>query len=80
MPNVLIVEKTTDTSDALAKFLERLGHVVTCAPNGTDALLVLMRSEPDVIILDLLLPDMDGPSFLEVVRNYLRCQTCRLLC
>jgi DNA-binding NarL/FixJ family response regulator len=34
-----------------------------------------MSKLPDVVILDLLMPEMDGPSFLEVVRSYLRLKT-----
>jgi len=30
---------------------------------------------PDVVLLDLVMPEMDGPSFLEVVRSYLRLQS-----
>ena len=32
-------------------------------------------AEPDLVLLDLLMPDMDGPSFLQVVRLYLRMQS-----
>jgi len=35
----------------------------------------VLTSAPDVILLDLLMPEMDGPSFLEVIRSYLRLQT-----
>jgi len=51
------------------------GHDVTYAPNGREALSLVLADWPDVILLDLLMPGMDGPSFLEVVRSYLRIQS-----
>jgi CheY-like chemotaxis protein len=43
-------------------------------PNGREALAHVLTRMPDVVVLDLLMPEMDGPSFLEVVRSYLRIQ------
>ena len=57
------------------KFLEASGHEVACVPNGREALAQVITDAPDVILLDLIMPEMDGPSFLEVVRSYLRLQS-----
>src|SRR6185436_17611154 len=59
----------------LGLFLRGRGHAVTCVPNGREALTLVLTDLPDVILLDLLMPEMDGPSFLEVVRSYLRIQS-----
>jgi len=75
MPKVLIVDDNLDHIDSLAKVLTAKGHDVVTASSGRDALNKVIRSAPDVILLDLLMPEMDGPSFLEVVRSYLRLQT-----
>ncbi len=75
MPKVLIVDDNLDHIDSLAKVLTSKGHDVVTASSGRDALNKVIRSAPDVILLDLLMPEMDGPSFLEVVRSYLRLQT-----
>src|SRR5687767_7779373 len=75
MASVMIVDDTTDACQALAKFLEKCGHEVTCHPNGKDALGAVISKLPDVVILDLFMPDLDGASFLEVVRSYLRLQS-----
>ena len=75
MAFILIVEDLKDTCDALKGFLEDAGHVVTCVPNGRDALSAVLNKVPDVILLDLLTPEMDGTSFLEVIRSYLRLQS-----
>ena len=71
----MIVDDSTDACEALAKFLEKRGYAVTCHPNGKDALGAVIAKLPDVVILDLFMPDLDGASFLEVVRSYLRLQS-----
>src|SRR4051794_38122314 len=75
MPKVLIVDDNADHSQSLAKLLQAFGHTVATAPNGRDALMQLLANQPDVVLLDLFMPEMDGPTFLEVVRSYLRLQT-----
>lgn len=71
----MIVEDNVDSCEPLAKFLERAGHVVRCVPNGREALASVINDPPDVVVLDLIMPEMDGPTFLEVIRSYLRLQT-----
>lgn len=75
MAKILIVDDSPDASDSLAKLLEKSGHRVTCTGNGRDALVQVITAVPDVVLLDLFMPEMDGPSFLEVVRSYLRLQS-----
>src|SRR6476469_2658473 len=75
MPYVMIVDDVIDACEALAKFLERAGHRVRCVPNGREALADVIRDTPDVVILDLMMPVMDGPTLLEILRLYLRLQT-----
>jgi CheY-like chemotaxis protein len=75
MAKILIVDDSLDSTAALAKFLQIAGHEVTSVPNGREALAQVLNQVPDVILLDLLMPEMDGPSFLEVVRSYLRLQS-----
>jgi CheY-like chemotaxis protein len=75
MAKVLIVDDMPDFCDSLAKVLQKSGHEVTSVTNGREALATALASTPDVVVLDLLMPEMDGPSFLEVVRSYLRLQS-----
>ena len=74
MAKILIVDDSADSSEVLAVYFRSEGHEVTCAPNGREALSVILShtNTPDVILLDLVMPEMDGSSFLEVVRSYLR--------
>jgi CheY-like chemotaxis protein len=75
MPNVMLVDDAIEAHEPLAKFLERSGHRVTCVGSGRQALIDLIRDLPDVLVLDLLMPGMDGASLLAVIRSYLRLQS-----
>jgi len=72
MANILIVDDDADSRDTLAAYFRNMGHEATCTPNGREALSIVLAKPPDVILLDLVMPEMDGPSFLEVIRSYLR--------
>ena len=75
MVKILVVDDHPDTGEAMAKLLRHAGHQATFALNGRDALMQVLQDVPDVVVLDLLMPEMSGPSFLKVVRSYLRLQT-----
>lgn len=74
MAHLLVVDDDADSREALSRILRRRGHRVTSVPNGRDALAVLTNQSPDLIVLDLRMPEMDGIMFLDVVRSYLRLQ------
>jgi phosphate regulon transcriptional regulator PhoB len=63
---VLIVEDEPDIRDLLAFHLERAGYQVARASTGAEALRQVRSVHPDLIVLDLMLPEMDG---LEVCRR-----------
>jgi serine phosphatase RsbU (regulator of sigma subunit) len=66
---VLVVGDTAVDRDALGRHVQREGYVVDTAGRGGEALEKL-RAEPfDLVLLDAHLPDMDGPRFLEALRN-----------
>jgi|SRR3954468_23465116 CheY-like chemotaxis protein len=75
MAKILIVDDNPDHVTTLAKVLQVKGHEIVSALNGREALAQVIGNPPDVILLDLLMPEMDGASFLEVVRSYFRLQT-----
>ena len=68
MSAVLVVDDIADCSEPLARLLEKSGHTVRCAANGREALAALVRFRPDVIVLDMHMPVMDGVTFLEAMR------------
>ena len=65
-PRVLVVDDQPDVLAAHVRLLERDGHRVTVAPDGETALRLASEDLPDVIILDVDMPGMDG---FEVVRR-----------
>ncbi len=63
---VLVVEDEPDIRDLLVFHLERDGFQVTKCKSGPEALRLVRATRPDLVLLDLMLPDMDG---LEVCRR-----------
>jgi two-component system, OmpR family, phosphate regulon response regulator PhoB len=57
---VLIIEDERDIRDLLAFHLEREGYTVAKAGNGAEGLRLARAASPDLILLDLMLPEMDG--------------------
>jgi DNA-binding response OmpR family regulator len=66
MATVLVVEDERDIRDLLRRYLERAGHSVLTTGSGAEALTLLVGSAPDLVLLDLGLPDIDG---FEVLRR-----------
>jgi CheY-like chemotaxis protein len=67
--SVLLVEDDDDIREAVAAVLEAEGYTVLTAGNGQEALTLLERGEPCVVLLDLMMPVMSGWDFMEVVRK-----------
>lgn len=68
MSRILVVDDEPGLRQLYQKVLSRQGYDVRLAANGADALLALGMSMPDLILLDLAMPDMDGISLLRVIR------------
>lgn len=66
---VLVVDDEPTARVALAARLKRLGYRVIEAGDGKAGLEALRRERPDLTILDWLMPELDGPSFCELVRR-----------
>jgi DNA-binding response OmpR family regulator len=67
MSSLLIVEDDRDTSAALAALLRWHGHDVACAESAGAALSKLKRGRPDLLLLDLGLPRVDGLDLLDAL-------------
>ncbi|MDH3495371.1 MAG: GAF domain-containing protein [Gemmatimonadota bacterium] len=66
---VLLVEDDADTRAMLRRMLERAGWSVAEAANGRIALEQLATHTPQIVLLDLMMPEVDGFEFLEAVRQ-----------
>ena len=69
MPTVLVVDDEAPMLQSMRYFLEREGYRVVTAENGTVALRAAGQEHPDLVILDIMLPDIDG---LEITRRLRR--------
>jgi DNA-binding response OmpR family regulator len=72
---ILIVEDDEGTREAVAHHLQGAGYEVHEAENGWEALLMLDREKIDLIVLDLVMPGMDGQTFLRILKHSTKHQT-----
>ncbi|WP_068080017.1 response regulator transcription factor [Novosphingobium rosa] len=66
--HILLVDDEPAIVNALRPVLKAVGHAVTVASDGTAALASFALEEPDVVLLDLGLPDMDGKDVIRAIR------------
>ncbi len=59
-PSILVVEDDRETADMLKTYFEALGYHMSWASWGADALRLTQEAQPDLIVLDIRLPDIDG--------------------
>jgi len=62
---ILVVEDERDIRELLRRYLERAGHAVLTSATGSEALLLVVDGAPDLVLLDLGLPDIDGFEVLQ---------------
>lgn len=70
MPKVLVVDDSLSVRKVVEKALERRGLQVLAAASGAEAIEVLERDRPDVVICDVILPDKDGYQICQYVRAH----------
>jgi CheY-like chemotaxis protein len=66
---VLVVDDNSDAADTLAELLEMLGHSAQVANSGAAALEAMQDFRPQVVLLDLGMPVMNGYQVAEAIRN-----------
>jgi len=64
--SILVVDDEPTIAEVVARYLERAGYETRTAPDGPSALAAAASSRPDLVILDIMLPGLDG---LEVMRT-----------
>jgi two-component system, OmpR family, KDP operon response regulator KdpE len=67
--SVLVVEDDLRIRDVLARGLTASGHAVRSEASGSAALVAAVEWQPDVVVLDLGLPDIDGRDLLQMLRG-----------
>ena len=71
MAVILVVDDEVDGTAAVVQMLEGSGHTVRVARDGEQAMAAVSSAKPDLILLDVMMPRMDGLAFLKVLRSYL---------
>jgi len=73
-PRMMVVEDDRDTAEMLAAYFEAQGYVVMPVAWGADAVQQAQEAAPDLILLDIRLPDMDGFEVCKRLRSHRRTQ------
>jgi CheY-like chemotaxis protein len=69
MAGILVVDNSAVFRDAVAVLLRQQGFDTDVSPNGREAWASLYHHLPDLILLDLLMPERDGLQFLQLLRQ-----------
>lgn len=76
---ILVVDDNVDAAQSMSMLLEMSGHEVTCAYDGAGALKTAFDFRPDVVVLDIGLPGMDGFEVARQMRADPRTAGCTLI-
>jgi adenylate cyclase len=67
--NILVVDDNDSNRNLLAHQLHRQGHTISTTPSGREALKLIRENKPDLILLDLFMPDMNGFDVLQEMHS-----------
>jgi CheY-like chemotaxis protein len=76
---ILLVDDCADAAEALGTLLELEGHEVKRATNGADALSIVETFAPDVALIDISMPGMNGPELAQLLRLRAQCSSTKLV-
>ncbi|MFW2488259.1 response regulator transcription factor [Clostridium chromiireducens] len=69
MNNILIIEDEKSVSEVLKAYLEKEGYGVYSTENGLDGIEIFRKEKIDLVILDLMLPDIEGEEVCKILRR-----------
>ncbi|HEY2585780.1 MAG TPA: response regulator [Tepidisphaeraceae bacterium] len=75
MSTILIVDDAPAGREAIAKWLQKEGFETFTARNGAEGLVRLKETKPDLILLDHMMPEVDGLTFLAGIRRFPKWKT-----
>ncbi|MBN1898225.1 MAG: SpoIIE family protein phosphatase [Spirochaetes bacterium] len=70
MAKILIIDDDKELLKKITRFLKKEGHTVFQAYNGNIGLEVLKKENPDLVLCDILMPEMNGYKFTRIVKNH----------
>ena len=66
---ILVIDDDSAVTDLLSLLLRSQGFEVSATTNSTEGLSMIRENAPDVVVLDLMMPEMDGLEFIRHVRG-----------
>ncbi len=69
MHTIMLVDDKVSITQLLREYLEKHGYRVVVAHNGRDAIFLARHERPDLIVLDIMMPEMDGLEFMKLYRR-----------
>lgn len=76
---ILIVDDEPDLVQTLRDRLEMNGYDIVTANNGKEGLEKAVQEKPNIILLDVIMPVMDGLEMLEALRKHPECKDCAII-
>ncbi len=67
--SILVVDDETNMCSILRRILEKEGYTVNVAANGENAIVIAEKEKPHVVLLDLMMPGMNGREVCQVIRR-----------
>jgi DNA-binding response OmpR family regulator len=77
--HILVVDDEPELVELISYHLRKAGHEVATAANGWEAIAEVNRRRPDLMLLDLMLPDLDGFGVCEILRRDARTATVPII-
>ena len=72
MPTILVIDDAALARELITKHLEHEGFRAIAAKNGREAWAMMYHETPDLVLLDLMMPEMDGVTLLGMIRRNAR--------
>lgn len=69
MAQIVVIEDNVQSARLVVKLLQQAGHQVTTAPDGEVGLSMVFETRPDLVLVDLGLPDIDGQTVVAMMRQ-----------
>jgi DNA-binding response OmpR family regulator len=68
MPRILVIEDDADIGELVARYLRKAGYAVDLLASGREGLAAVLERPPDLVVLDLMLPQVDGLDICRAIR------------
>jgi len=77
--NIVVIEDHLDNARLAEKLLKNAGHTVSLAEDGETGMQLVVDSKPDMVLIDLGLPDVDGQTIIALIRRHPEMKTIKIV-